>query len=114
MRKLFFLLSLIILLIVSSTSFAETWDCYYDGPNNSQQKMTFERMGDEFIVETGPEDLPAKIVYETNQFLTLISAYEEYALTFIIDKNDKYFEAAQIQLKVKRPLDKIKGKCFLF
>ena len=44
----------------------------------------------------------------------VVSAYEEYAIMFIIDKNDKYFEAAQIQLKVNRPLDKVKGNCFLF
>ena len=101
-------------LLFSSSVFAESWNCYFQGPNDTEQLIIFERKNNtSFIIKSEENDLSATIVYETNRHLTLTMALLEYAMTIVIDKEEKYFEAVQIQLFVKRPLNKVKGGCDL-
>ena len=99
-------------LFFSSSTFAEVINCSFVGPENIEENITFEKKDNStFIIRTRVFEIPSKVVYESLQYLTLVLAQDEHAYTFVIDRENNYFEGSYITLFMERDLNKVFGDC---
>ena len=113
MKIFIFILTTLLLNITSSVLKAEVINCSFVSPENIEEKVAFEKE-DNYVynISTRAFEIPAKVVYENSQYLTLVVAQDEHAYTFVIDRENKYFEASYITLFMERKLNKVSGDCY--
>tara|TARA_Y100001935_G_C17186200_1_gene447711 strand:- start:121 stop:462 length:342 start_codon:yes stop_codon:yes gene_type:complete len=113
MKIFIFILTTFLLSISSSALNAEVINCSFVGPENIEEKVAFKKEdNDIYNITTRLFEIPAKVVYENSQYLTLVLAQDQHAYTFVIDRENKYFEASYITLFMERELNKVSGDCF--
>lgn len=101
------------MIIALSTLKAEVINCSFLSPENIEEDVAFEKENNNtYNISTRLFEIPAKVVYENSQYLTLVLAQDEHAYTFVIDRNNKYFEASYITLFMERKLNKVSGDCY--
>ena len=107
--KIFFT---IFILFFSSSVLGEVINCSFLGPENIEENITFEKKDNRtYNIRTRVFEIPSKVVYENSQYLTLVLAQDEHAYTFVIDRENNYFEGSYITLFMERDLNKVFGNC---
>ena len=103
MKIFIFILTTFLLIIALSTLKAEVINCSFLSPENIEEDVAFEKENNNtYNISTRLFEIPAKVVYENSQYLTLVLAQDEHA----------YFEASYITLFIERELNKVSGDCY--
>ena len=109
------------LIFIPSNLFAQSYVCLTKNFENQETFIfinkidndtynfiqTFDINSDDF------NEIPMKILQDTEDYLTLALGVNEMSITFHLDRKENYFEISHITLFVERELEKLKGVCQL-